>query len=129
MLNKIKLSLLSVGVLLASQMVLAPVLSAQSFEANQKVACEALSTTGGSCDEGNTGVKRVLEVALNILSIVVGIISVFMIIIAGLKYITSNGDSNAIGSAKNTIIYAVVGLVVVAFAQTIVQFVLVKVSK
>jgi hypothetical protein len=49
-----------------------------------------------------------------------------MIIIGGLKYITSSGDSNNITSAKNTILYAIIGLVVVALAQFIVKFVLGK---
>jgi hypothetical protein len=57
---------------------------------------------------------------------VVGVIAVIMIIIGGLKYVTSGGDSSAVGSAKNTIIYALVGLVVVALAQALVKFVLAK---
>ncbi len=47
-----------------------------------------------------------------------------MIIVGGLKYITSGGDSGNITSAKNTILYAIVGLIVVALAQIIVRFVL-----
>jgi len=58
---------------------------------------------------------------------VVGIVSVIMIIYGGFKYISSGGDSGNVQSAKNTIIYAVIGLVVVAMAQFIVQFVLNKV--
>jgi hypothetical protein len=47
-----------------------------------------------------------------------------MIMIAGLKYITSSGDASAVKSAKDGLLYAIVGLVVVALAQTIVRFVL-----
>ena len=61
---------------------------------------------------------------INIISIIVGIIAVIMIIIGGFKYITSGGDSGKVSSAKNTIIYAVVGLIIVALAQFIVKFVL-----
>ena len=57
---------------------------------------------------------------------VVGIAAVVMIIIGGLRYVTSNGDSGQVGNAKNTILYAVVGLVVVALAQVIVRFVVAK---
>ena len=46
-----------------------------------------------------------------------------MIIIGGLRYITSGGDSGNVTGAKNTILYAVVGLIVVALAQVIVRFV------
>jgi hypothetical protein len=55
-------------------------------------------------------------------------VAVIMIIVGGLKYITSGGDSNNVSSAKSTIIYAIIGLVVVALAQFIVQFVLNKVT-
>jgi hypothetical protein len=49
-----------------------------------------------------------------------------MLIIGGFRYITSGGNSEGIGKAKNTIIYAIIGLIIVALAQIIVQFVLNK---
>jgi hypothetical protein len=55
-----------------------------------------------------------------------GAISVIMIVIGGLKYVLSAGDSAGVQSAKNTILYAIVGLVVTLFAQSIVSFVLSK---
>ena len=61
---------------------------------------------------------------LRILSIVAGIASVIMIMIAGYKYLTSGGDSGTISSAKNTLVYAVIGIIVVAFSQFIAQFVI-----
>jgi len=69
-------------------------------------------------------VSSIIETVINIFSIVVGVVAVIMIIIGGLKYITSGGDSGNISGAKNTILYAIVGLVVVALAQIIVKFVL-----
>jgi hypothetical protein len=62
--------------------------------------------------------------AINIFSVIVGVIAVVMIIIGGVKYITSGGDANNVTGAKNTILYAIIGLVVVALSQVIVQFVL-----
>ncbi len=70
------------------------------------------------------GVNDIITTVINIFSIVVGVIAVIMIIVGGLKYITSGGDSGNITGAKNTILYAIVGLVVVALAQIIVRFVL-----
>jgi hypothetical protein len=61
---------------------------------------------------------------VNILSSLVGVLAVIMIIIAGFRYVTSGGNNEAVGKAKNTILYAVIGLVVVASAQLIVRFVL-----
>jgi hypothetical protein len=55
---------------------------------------------------------------------VIGVVAVIMLIIGGFRYVTSNGDSSAITSAKNTILYSVVGIVVAASAFAIVNFVL-----
>lgn len=91
--------------------------------------CEGVELTGGNCNgNGNNGLNRVIEQAINIFSIIIGVIAVIMIMVGGLKYITSGGDSAGVSSAKNTILYAVVGLVVVAMAQIIVKFVLNKVK-
>ncbi len=77
------------------------------------------------CDASADGtVRKVVKLVINVFSWIVGIISVIMIIIGGLKYITSTGESSNINSAKNTILYAIIGLVVVALAQIIVLFVL-----
>jgi hypothetical protein len=61
---------------------------------------------------------------INIITIVVGIIALIMILIGGFRYVTSGGDASKVSSAKNTIIYAIIGLVVVALAQFIVKYVL-----
>ena len=84
--------------------------------------------TGGGTAAGTTKVNELITAAVNIFSAIVGVVSVIMIIFGGFKYITSGGDSNNVSSAKNTIIYAVIGLVVVAMAQFIVQFVLNKIT-
>lgn len=79
----------------------------------------------------STGAQRVndlIKIIVNIFSAIVGVIAVIMIIYGGVKYITSGGESGNISSAKSTIVYAVVGLVIVALAQFIVQFVLDKVN-
>lgn len=74
---------------------------------------------------GNTGIglKAAIKVVVNVLMFIVGAVSVIMIIIGGLKYVASNGDSNQIQSAKNTILYAVIGIVVALLAFAIVNFV------
>ncbi len=94
-------------------------------------ACGALNVASGSTGDCNTdpagpNVNHTLKLAIDLFSLIVGIAAVLMIIVGGLKYITSNGDSSNISSAKNTILYAVVGLVIVALAQVIVKFVLTK---
>lgn len=81
--------------------------------------CKELDGTNGK-DAVNTTVQNVID----ILFYAIGVIAVIMIIIGGIKYATSNGDSSALTSAKNTILYAVVGLVVAILAYAIVNFVL-----
>lgn len=78
------------------------------------------TSAGGATDK----VNKTVSLGINIFSWVVGVAAVIMIIIGGLKYITSSGDSNNITSAKNTILYAIIGLIIVALAQFIVKFVL-----
>lgn len=91
----------------------------------KKAICEGVGKTAGVADcAGDSSLDGIIETIINIMSVIVGIIAVIMIIIGGLKYITSSGDSNNVSSAKNTILYAIVGLVVVALAQVIVRFVL-----
>lgn len=73
---------------------------------------------------GTSGIQEIVTKIVNIFSVIVGIVAVIMIIYGGFRYITSGGDSGNIGSAKNTIVYAVIGLVIVALAQFLVKFVL-----
>ncbi len=81
-----------------------------------------------NCDKTVTesSLNDTIATVINILSIIVGIIAVIMIIIGGFRYITSGGDSTKVTGAKNTILYALIGLVVVALAQIVVRFVLSK---
>lgn len=105
------------------------VASADSVDiSNNLCAGTNLDATGSDtsgCNDTTTGsLNDLLAKAINIFSLVVGVIAVVMIIVGGLRYITSGGDANKVGAAKTTIIYALVGLVVVALAQLIVHFVL-----
>lgn len=84
------------------------------------------TSTGDCSPSAGTDVSSVLKDVINIFSLIVGAVSVIMIIIGGFRYITSGGESSNVSGAKNTLIYAIVGLVIVVFAQIIVQFVLAK---
>jgi hypothetical protein len=92
--------------------------------ASQKVACNTLNSINPSEGCGSTGLDGVITAIVNLLSVIVGIVSVVMLVVGGLKFITSGGDANAVSSAKSTVIYALVGLLIVALAQTIVHVVL-----
>ena len=71
--------------------------------------------------KGNLG--NVIEDITNVLLFIIGAVAVIMIIVGGIKYVLSNGDSAQITSAKNTILYAVIGIVVALLAYAIVNFV------
>jgi hypothetical protein len=102
------------------------------FNCEGKTIGECAKTGAESTDpdqtvaDPETTVSDLVEDVINIFSIVVGIIAVIMIIIGGLKYITSGGDTGNVTGAKNTILYAVVGLIVVVLAQIVVRFVLAR---
>ena len=125
--------LLIILILLFSTLSLSAVINRPVLADTAKDAvCEGAGATDPANPTDCTGgldLNTIIKFVLNILSIIVGITAVVMIIIAGFKFITSNGDSNNVASAKNTILYAIVGLVIVAFAQIIVKFVLNKASQ
>lgn len=105
---------------------------ATAYEGPFDQACEGFSATDPeapvACQTGNenpiSGSDGILLRVVRLLSFVVGVASVIMVILGGLKYITSNGDSSAVSSAKNTILYALIGVVVFLLSQIIVRFVL-----
>ena len=115
------------GLMLLSLVALVP---QTAMAGTKEDICSGVALTGGgTCPSPGTGptVESVIATVINILSIIVGVIAVIMIIIGDLRYITSGGDSNNTKGAKDTILYAIIGLVVVAMAQVIVKFVLNKV--
>jgi hypothetical protein len=92
--------------------------------------CTALGSNASCTSDahGTTSVNSIIKATVNILSWVVGIVAVIMIIIGGFRFVTAGGDSSNVAAARSTILYAIVGLVVAASAQTIVHFVLGKVK-
>jgi hypothetical protein len=80
-----------------------------------------VSAAGG--DNSGGSLEDNLGTIVNILLYILGAIAVIMIVIGGIRYATSNGDSSAITSAKNTILYSVIGLIVAIMAYAIVNFV------
>ena len=75
------------------------------------------------CKAQGDNAQSMIQIVINILLYVMGIIAVIMIIVGGIKYTASNGDSSALASAKNTILYSIVGLVVAMLSYAIVNFV------
>jgi hypothetical protein len=103
-----------------------PSMAHPAFATSKSEAQKGISDTGSGGSASD--IPKLIKGALSLLSYLVGVASIIMIVIGGFKYVTSNGDSGGIASAKNTIIYAIVGLVIAIFAQGIVRFVIDKVT-
>ena len=81
-----------------------------------------------SKSETTKKLTRFIRNVINILSAIVGVVAVIMIIVGGFRYITSGGNDASVTGAKNTILYAIIGLVIVALAQIIVHFVISRIT-
>jgi hypothetical protein len=90
--------------------------------------CEAKKGVNqiGGTGAGNTAADftGLITNIINILLFVIGAVAVIMIIIGGLRYVTSGGDTASTKAARDTILYAVIGLVIAIMAYAIVNFVL-----
>lgn len=101
------------------------------FDGAKSEACAGAAlkenSSGTDCTQDDQKkLNETIQKGIDLVSIIVGVISVVIIIIGGIGFITSGGDSAKVTSARNTILYAIVGLILVAFAQIIVKFVLVQ---
>jgi len=88
-----------------------------------KEACQGIGLSGSGCSD-SSGLNSLVKTIVNILSAIVGVAAVIMIIISGMRYVTSGGDAQKVSGAKSALIYAIVGLLVVAMAQILVHYVL-----
>lgn len=116
----LKAAVLAVGIVLS--------LSAVPVHASVWDACGEGGGTGSSicADKDSAEASSIVKQIINLLLYAIGALSVIMIIFSGLKYINSRGDAESIKSAKNTLQYAVVGLIVALVAFVIVNFVIQK---
>lgn len=96
--------------------------------------CGQCNASGVNCgqktpDQAANDLGDTAKSVINFLSAAVGVIAVAMMMVGGLRYVTSAGNEQGVKGARNTILYALVGLVIVAFAQIMVHFVLNKTQK
>jgi magnesium-transporting ATPase (P-type) len=75
------------------------------------------------CYKASGSLQNIIKNVVNILLFIVGAAAVIMFVVGGLRYVTSNGDQQAITSAKNTIIYSIIGVVIAFLAYAAVNFV------
>lgn len=105
-----------------------PALPAAAVDVFPNCGAGSANGTPAVCNDtkstsGNPAVS-VIKDAINILSVVIGVAAVILMIVGGLRLVGSAGDPQAAASARGTIIAALIGVVIAAIAQTLVIFVL-----
>jgi hypothetical protein len=120
-----KLQTLIASALMVVGVGLVPVLASPVVGASAKTQlCQGATGSNTCTKQGEQNdLKVVITNVVNILLFIVGAVSVIIIVVGGLRYVTSGGANSAVSGAKNTILYAVVGVVVAFMAYAIVNFV------
>ena len=127
-----KLSVFVAAFALAVTALLVPVVPASA----QSCADDTYTITNGvNCAKGEDtpaflfgGEGSIFTVVVNILLFIIGAISVIMLIWGGIRYTTSAGNSASVTAAKNTIMYAIIGLVIAFLAFALVNWVLAAIT-
>ena len=99
-----------------------------TYAASCTEAEKGMALAGGCTGTAAPKLEDTVKNIINAVLYVVGILAVVMVIIGGVKYTTSGGDQSAVTSAKNTILYGIIGLVIAILAYAIVNFVIGRIS-
>ena len=70
------------------------------------------------------GIDGTFNNIINTILYVAGIVAVAMLIFGGIRFMISRGDKDKVQKAKNTVIYAIIGLILVIFSYAIVNFII-----
>ena len=121
-----------------------PISTNSVLAVDTKSVCEGIGAVGGDSSCGTTKtaaecknnpnaagceVNSAVVNIINLISWAAGIVAVIMVMLGGFWYITSNGDAAKATRGRTTIMYALIGLVIVALAQVIVRFVIGLIAK
>ncbi len=135
MLRRISISFLATIITSFSLLGLTPLLANPVYAASRCDGTTLTAQAGIDCakpdsapSKGLFGPGSIFNAVTNLLIFVIGAIAVIMVIIGGLLYVLSSGDGKNTARAKDTILYAVIGLVVALLAYALVNFVLTRVG-
>lgn len=120
--KQIKYIILTLGIIAGFGLATLPI----TVSAVDIIDCSGDNAGTVICDNQDDTIQNYIKIIVDGLLFILGAVSVIMIIIAGIGYTTSGGDATSVTKAKNTLMYAVVGLVVALLAYAIVDFVLSK---
>lgn len=118
-------------ILFATIFLALPIKVSAAFNPYEQTCSESNASDSSVCKDSQgsdvnpiSGKDGIINRAANIIAIIAGIIAIVIIMISGLKLITSAGDSQKLTESRNAIIYASAGLVVIALARLIVSFIM-----
>lgn len=117
--SKIVTALLTIGLGIA--LVATPVSALGEGGASAGIGAARGDNTPSNLANGDSSI---IKRAINIMLFAVGVLSVVMLIFGGFRYVISGGKKESVTNAKNTILYAIVGLLVAVFAYAIINFIL-----
>ena len=122
--KKLKSIILSIAAIATVALPLVPA-STFAADANAFKDCPKNASQYAVCasskDSGD--LTNLIHTIINVLLFIIGAVAVVVIIIAGIQYVISGGDSGAVARAKNTLMYAIIGLIVAILAYAIVTWV------
>ena len=111
------------GLLLVPVLALGISAVAGSVDVSAQILNGLNSVNTGNGPTNLTGTGGAFTTIVNVLLFIIGAVSVIMLIYGGIRYTTSGGNANSVTAAKNTIMYAIIGLIIAIFAFAIVNFV------
>ena len=115
---------LAFAVMLTAGLIIAPSTYADDcVDGTMSIGNGVNCAKGADTPDSLFGNEGIFSTIVNVILFIVGALSVVMIIYGGIRYTISAGDSSKVTSAKNTIMYAIVGLIVSILAFAIVNFV------
>ena len=92
-------------------------------------AVQDLLTGANTTGIQGPGIDNTFRVAIELFVLLAGLAAVVYLVLGGFKYITSSGDSGKVAAAKQTILYALVGIIFVVLAQVLVSATITKFAK
>jgi ABC-type Fe3+ transport system permease subunit len=122
--KRLKLFLASLTIAIFGAVAVVPATTTYALDPLGDICSSPDSASNEVCKNKDDDAMKLIGVAINALLFIVGALAVVMIIYGGIRYTTSAGNTSAITAAKNTILYAVVGLVVSFLAYAVVNWVL-----
>jgi len=89
-------------------------------------ACAGHNSNNPACQNDNpiSGKNGVLTRTISLVSYIAGIAAIIVLMVGGIMYVTSGGDSGKTATGRDMIIYALVGLVIIVLARSIVVFII-----